>query len=283
MRVTGVVHTKNEERNIERALRSLAQVCDEILVADMQSTDRTVAIASSLGARIISVPEYGFAEPAYNEALAAVETEWVLRIDADEIVPAALADELRRIVDADSADVVSIGRANVLFGHRMIGTGWAPDDDRHFFLFKNGSLPPHLEEQGVHSLHEPLPGARVASIGASEGMWILHFNYVDWSHFVEKLNRYTSLEAEYLTRQGRSYSLGALLRGFVREIVRRGIQGKCWRDGWTGFALVWMQMTYHLLVYVKSRTRRRVGDRDEILRAYDATAGIFIGDAHWHS
>lgn len=270
--ITGIVHTKNEERNIRRALLSLAPVCDELLVVDMQSTDRTREIAESLGAKVLSVPDYGYVEPAIREAWEHVTTDWILRIDADEVVPPALGREYRRIADAAEVDLVSNGRLNFMFGERVNGVGWSAEDDRHFFFFRRGSLDLG-DANRIHNLPRPAAGAKVQRLECSEELCVWHFSYTDWSQFVTKINRYTSVEADELGEVGVSgRGFLRLLVALLREFGNRFVKGAAWRDGLTGLLLVWMMLTYRVLSFAKARQLHRVGDVDAIERIYDDLA-----------
>lgn len=269
--ITGIVHTKNEERNIRRALLSLVPVCDELLVVDMQSIDRTREIAASMGARVLSVPDYGYVEPAILEAWEHVTTDWILRIDADEVVPAQLARAFRDVAERDSADLVSSGRLNFMFGERIKGVGWSPEDDRHYFFFKKGCL--DLGDAAkIHNLPRPAVGARVEVLSSSEDLCVWHFGYTDWTQFVSKINRYTSVEATHLEKAASSSGLVRLLLAMLRELGGRFLKGAAWRDGVNGWVLVWMMLTYRVLAYAKARQVELVGDAGAIESRYDQLA-----------
>lgn len=105
MTLTVVILTKNEARHIRRAIESVAAVADQILVVDSGSTDGTVALAEELGAKVIHNPWRNYATQ-FNFALDHLSdgTDWVLRLDADEIVSPELAEEISaRLGGLDSA------------------------------------------------------------------------------------------------------------------------------------------------------------------------------------
>ena len=79
-----IIHTKNEERNIKDCILSAKRIVDEIIVADMASTDKTLKIAKSLGALILELPAVGFVDNFRNLAIAKAKFEWILNFDADE-------------------------------------------------------------------------------------------------------------------------------------------------------------------------------------------------------
>ena len=100
MKISATIITYNEERNIARAIESL-RCCDEIVVLDSNSSDRTVEIAEKLGARVIENPWPGYAAQK-NFAAAQASHDWILSLDADE----ALSEMLE-------AEIWQIGRAHV--------------------------------------------------------------------------------------------------------------------------------------------------------------------------
>lgn len=269
--ITGIVHTKNEERNLRRALRSLAPVCDEMLVVDMQSTDRTLEIAESMGARVLSVPDYGYVEPAILQAWQHVTTDWILRIDADEVVPRRLGAELKRIAGDDAADLVSNGRLNFLIGERVHDLGWGKKRDRHYFFFKRGHLDLG-EPDRIHNLPRASAGSRVELMPLDDDLCVWHFSYTDWSNFVTKMDRYTTVEAELLRPVGGLRGVFALLMAIARELAVRGVRGQAQRDGYRGFVLLWLMLTYRILAWAKARQFAEIGDREAIERAYDELA-----------
>lgn len=188
--ITGIVHTRNEERNLPDALRSLGWV-DQLIVVDMESSDRTIEVAESFEARVLQVPNMGYVLPARNAGVRAVETEWIFTLDADERVQEPLARILDQITREDIADVVQVHWRLWIAGRFIEASGW--QDNWHTRFFRKGFV-----EYGtrVHSLPE-LKG-RVTRVPYSPQTSLIHFNYDDLTHFVTKLNRYTDREAEAL-------------------------------------------------------------------------------------
>src|SRR5512142_1439943 len=129
-KVSVVINTLNEESNLPYCLRSVAPWASDIVVVDMHSTDDTRKIAERYGARVFLHEPLGFADPARAFAVSKATHDWILVLDADELVSVALHDELLRIASADEADVVKIPRRNYMFGAPLADTGWAPARDR---------------------------------------------------------------------------------------------------------------------------------------------------------
>ncbi len=123
--LTAVILTKNEEGYLKDCLESLSW-CDQVLVLDCFSTDRTVEIARQHGARIAVRPFVNFADQR-NAAIEMVKTEWIFFVDADERVTPQLADEIRLAIENAEYDGWWIPRKNNLMGRWLEYGGFYPD------------------------------------------------------------------------------------------------------------------------------------------------------------
>lgn len=261
--ISAVINTLNEEKNLPLALRSVRPWVDEIVVVDMHSDDRTVDIARDFGAKVFFHERRDFADPARAFALEQACGDWILILDADEIIPLPLSSVLLRTAQSNSADVVSIPRLNYLLGAPLMHTHWGPDQDLHFRFFKKGCL---RATSTVHKYLHPVPDSRVLKLKFEPGLAIVHFNYLDSEHFIERLNRYTSIEAQQAFERGeRVTPLGALARGGW-EFGSRYVKGRGWRDGWRGFYLSLYMSFYRMVTAAKLRELTALGDR-ELVRA----------------
>lgn len=272
--ISAVLNTLNEERRISYALRSVVGWVDEIVVVDMQSDDRTVEIARGYGARVIPHQRLAYADPARAFAVGEARSDWIIMLDADELVTPALAERLVAIATDGQHDVVWIPWVNYLLGRPLQYTGWGPTQDRHPRFFR----PSAMEFPGdIHAYLRPAPGARALELRYDGRACVVHFNYVDVAHFLEKLNRYTDVEADAALQNG---ATGRPLRGLgaaVREFVRRyGAQGG-WRDGWRGFYLSMLMAGYRFVVNAKIRERLENGNRQAVWDVYQREAERWLG------
>lgn len=124
-----VILTRDEERHVARAIGSVKDLADRILVVDSGSADRTTEIAESLGAQVRVNPWRNYATQ-FNWALSQLEadTEWVLRLDADETVTPDLRDQIARFLPIASVDVegINVGRRMTFLGRSMRHGGLFP-------------------------------------------------------------------------------------------------------------------------------------------------------------
>jgi glycosyltransferase involved in cell wall biosynthesis len=264
-RISAVVNTLNEEKNLPYALRSVRPWVDEIIVVDMHSTDRTAEIAVKFGAKVYFHEPTNFVEPARASAISRATGAWILVLDADEIIPEPLSRELRKIARGKpDVDAVRIPRLNYLLGAPLQHTGWAPRQDRQLRFFRHGCI------DATKTIHEPLrprAAGRSLDLPYREGYAIVHFNYVDTSHFLEKMNVYTTVEAQQATERGEAVTLLRSVAAAAKHFGVRYFKLNGWRDGWRGFYLSLFMAFYHLVKYAKMYEVMAVGKR-EVVESY---------------
>lgn len=274
-RISAVVNTLNEERALPFALRSVRPWVDEIIVADMHSDDRTVEIARTFGAIVHPHDRTGFVEPARAFAVSKATGDWILLLDADEVVPTALSRRLRAIAEEGACDVVRLPMANWLLGVRLEHTGWGPAQDPHERFFRRGSL--HLPEH-LHARLEPAPGARVLDLAHDADCALVHFNYFDSAHFLDKLNRYTTITAAAQQARGQRPSIVRALAGAARNFAVRYWRRGGWRDGWRGFHLSAFMAFYHLAYEAKLAELDAGVTRESSIARYRAEAERLLAE-----
>lgn len=263
--VSVVINTLNEERNLPFALRSVAGWAQEIVVCDMHSGDRTVEIAQAYGAKVCTFERMGFADPARAFAIGQAGCEWVLVLDADELIPEPLSQDVAALVASGGADAYRLPRLNYLLGVPLEQLGWGPDRDAQLRLFKKSAV--DVTSQ-IHSFFHPKPGARVETRRYAPGHAIVHFNYVDLSHFIEKLNRYASIEAQQAFARGERASFRKAVVSAGREWAARWVRNQGWRAGWRGVYLTAMMSMYRLATYGKLTELQTGNSHDEVLARY---------------
>lgn len=273
MKITTVINTYNEERNIKRCLDSVKDFADEIIVVDMHSSDGTVEIAKKFKAKIFFHEYTRFVEPARNFALSKASGDWILLIDADEELNSSLADQLKRIVVEGKADYVEIPRKNMIFEKWINHSNWWPDYLVRFF--KNGKVgfsekihvPPRTEGQGLR-------------LEATEANAIVHRNYQSISQFIERLNRYTDIQSDELLKSGYKFDWKDLIVKPSNEFFSRFFAGEGYKDGIHGLALSSLQTFSELVLYLKIWEKE--GFKQEDLKNYNRIALKSVNDyIHW--
>ncbi len=243
-KISVVINTFNEEKNISNAIKSV-QWADEIIVCDMYSDDETGVIAKKLGAKILFHKRTGFVEPARNFAISRAEGDWILVLDADEEIPDSLADKLKEVAHQDSVvTFVEIPRQNIIFGKVMKASLWWPD--YHIRFFKKDKV---TWSSKIHSKPKTEgQGLRLAEI---ERFAITHNHYESISQYISRMDRYTSVQAKELRDSGYKFEWRDLISKPISEFLSRFFAGRGFEDGIHGLALSFLQSFSHFVMYLK--------------------------------
>lgn len=238
--LSAVLIVLNEEAYLTECLASLQGLAGEIVVLDGGSTDRTVAIAESHGARVQHRPFDDFGRQK-QAALDLAMGEWVLSIDADERVTPALADEIRRVVaDPTSVEGYLIRRDLVYMGTRLRWGGTQND----WVLRLARRTAARFTDAPVHE--------RLVVEGREERLAapMTHLKYRTLAEHVATIDHYTTMMARDRHAQGRRFSMLHVFRIpaelWTRLVLRLGIL-----DGRLGVIHAAMAAFYTFLKYAK--------------------------------
>lgn len=239
--VSAIVVCFNEEKNIRDCLKSL-RWCDEIVVVDSFSTDRTVEFCREYTDRVIQRPWAGYRDQkafAHSQAT----QQWVILVDSDERVTPALRDEIQRALQDDAGRHMGYSLPRLVFylGRWWRRGGWYPDYDVRLFRRDKarwGGSDPHekiLVAGSVRRLEHPLH----------------HFSYRNIDDHMERINRFTTISSRELRKEGGRWRLlDALLRPAYRffrsYILKRGFM-----EGFAGFYVAVSAAVYVFLKYAK--------------------------------
>jgi glycosyltransferase involved in cell wall biosynthesis len=242
MKITATIITLNEERNIARAIESL-RCCDEILILDSGSTDRTVELAQNLGARVIEAGWRGYSGQK-NWAAEQASHDWIFSLDADEALSEALEAEIWTLKKTGPRfDGYTMPRMARYLGKWILHSGWYPD--RKIRLYDRGKA-----LWVGDFVHESVQvNGRVGELKNA----ILHFTCESLSEHVKTMERYTTLAAQEIA--GRKIPVPywrivveppwTFLRSFVFQLG--------FLDGREGLTIAYMAAFYTFLKYAKAR------------------------------
>jgi glycosyltransferase involved in cell wall biosynthesis len=118
-KISAFIITKNEENKIEKTLKNIKSLVNDIVIVDGYSTDKTCAIAKKYGARIIKSKFSGF-DKEKNKGIAACRNEWILDIDADEILYPETIEEIKKILENPKCDAYYIYRDEFFLGKKIM-------------------------------------------------------------------------------------------------------------------------------------------------------------------
>lgn len=243
-KISVVINTWNEEKNIERAMKSV-KWADEVVVCDMYSDDKTVEIVKKLGAKVVYHKKTNYVEPARNFAISKATGDWILVLDADEEIPDGLAKALKEIVSkTHQIDFVEIPRKNIIFGKWMKASMWWPDYNIRFF--KKGKV---TWQDEIHS--KPKVEGEKLTFEENEEWALVHHHYDNIAQFVERMNRYSTVQAQELRKQGVKFEWADLIKKPLGEFLSRYFANRGFEDGLHGLSLSLLQSFSFLLVYLK--------------------------------
>jgi glycosyltransferase involved in cell wall biosynthesis len=242
MKISATIITLDEERNIARAMESL-RCCDEIVVVDSGSIDRTAEIADKLGARVIESPWGGYANQK-NLAAEKACNDWILSIDADEALSEALEAEIWHIKkNGPVYDAYTMPRLAQYLGRWILHSGWYPD--RKVRLYHRAKA--RWVGDYVHETVQV-----TGTIGHLESD-LLHFTCNSLSEHLKTLDRYTTLAAEQLVAQKANIGWSKLIVDPMWTFFRTYVVQQGFRDGLEGLTIAQMASFYNFVKYAKAR------------------------------
>jgi len=222
---------RDEERTIAKVLAAAAPIADEIVFLDSGSRDRTPEIAQSCGVRFCHQDWLGYAEQK-NKAIDLATGEWILSLDADEVLTPALIEEIRALMrHGVPNDVAGFRIPRVLYiGEAPVrGGGFYPDAQLRLIRKDRGRFQPRMVHESIKVDGE------VRQLNHD----MLHYAYMDVAQFADTMDHYAKLSAQHFSQTGHSWWQASRLAEFMkpawaffyRQIVRGGIflGPLCWK------------------------------------------------------
>lgn len=225
--LTAVIITKDEASNIARCLNALREVAEELLVIDSGSKDDTVEIARQLGARVVTTEWKGYAQTKnFGNDLAS--NDWILSIDADEVISPALAAEILSL-KLTQGKAYRFNRLNNFFGQWIKYSGWFPDWKIRIFDRRNAYW------VGEY-VHEKLKFSESIRIQKLEGL-LYHYSYQSHEDHWNRIELYSALSAAELFAKGAKPTWLKQKGGPVFRFVKTFILQKGFLDGKAGWTI----------------------------------------------
>jgi len=274
MQISVLILTLNEERNLPACLAALGSI-DDVHIVDSGSTDQTVAIAQRAGAQVLYRSFDNFASQRnFGLENCEFQHEWVLHLDADELLTNEIRSEIDALPDTQSVDAYRVASKTMFFGRWLRRSGMYPT-----YQVRLGNRERLRFQQVGHGQRETTPPERIGMLREP----YLHYSFssglANW--FVKHV-RYAAGEADFyiLLRQGKSQDAGGaiaqrrlkalsrrlplFLRPFLRLIYVLILRGGA-LDGWRGFLYAAMLSIYEamiaVLVYERLLTGRGLSNR----------------------
>lgn len=279
-----VLATRNEEENIERCLKSVKSIADEIIIFDEYSTDSTCQIAEKLGAKVYLEKHHDIFHITKQKALEKAKGEWILQLDADEVVTPELLEDIGKVVSGqpvtrnpqtdklfhrhqqlieqrdgkigkDTGQIVGyfIPRRNMFLGKPLIHAGVYPDGVIR--LVKNG-----YAKFPCKSVHEQIE--LDGEVGWLNGD-LLHYDSPTLKRYLSRLNRYTDLHAQELNKAKLAKNAYSFLLFTIHKplvtFLSLYIRHRGFLDGVNGFLWSFFSALHYPITYFKYVTSRVKG------------------------
>ena len=225
-KLSAVIITFNEERNIQRCIESLLPVADEIIVVDSFSTDRTEEICKLYSIKFFQNVFEGHIEQK-NIALLKANHDWILSIDADEALSETLQKAIKKSLEAPQFDAFAMNRLTNYCGKWVKYCGWYPDTKVR--LVKKNKA--HWTGTNPHDKLELKDKSQVGSLQGD----LLHYSYYTKEDHFKQIEYFGSISAKELFLKGKKISLFLLYLKVVNQFFKSFFVKLGFLDGKTGW------------------------------------------------
>jgi len=245
--VSAVIITLNAAKQLEACLQSLS-FCDEIVVVDSGSTDETIALADRYQAKVVKQAWLGFGKQK-QFAVKQAKHDWVLCIDSDERVTTELRNSIENVLQQPQAQIYRMPRSNKFMGRFLkYGEGY-PDWSTRLFNRQSAQW----SDDPVHE--KVLCQSAVASLDGD----LLHESGEDISLYLQKQNRYTSIQAQQLFENGKQAGIVQLLLSPLFRFLRFYLFKRGFMDGLPGLVHILIGCFNSFCKYAKLMELNRTG------------------------
>lgn len=261
-KISVVISAYNEEKKIRRCLESI-KWADEIIFVDNTSQDETPKIAAKYTNKVYIRPNNKMLNLNKNYGISKAEGDWVLYLDADEVVTPELRTEIQEVLKNPKPEISGywISRRNIIFGKWIRHGIWWPD--KQLRLFRAGSA----KYPGVH-VHEYIKcNGPTSELTASMD----HYNYETINQYLSKFsNIYADNEVENLLASGYIYRWSDALKFPVSDFVKIYFAQHGYRDGLHGLVLALLQSFSSFVVFAKLWEKHQFPETEVPLEAVAA-------------
>jgi glycosyltransferase involved in cell wall biosynthesis len=242
--ISAVVNTCNEERYIRQCLEHL-KWADEIIIVDMYSTDKTVEICRYYTNKIYFHERTISVLYARNFAISKANGDWILVVDPDEVIPETLAKQITELINSNPNFVAIAFPWKTIFWGKWLKYSYPVE--WHTRCFKKGYV---SYSPRVHS--QPIIKGKVYSLPQEDKFCVIHYVLDETSGFIEKMNRYTTDEANHMhDDDGIRFRTLDLIKKPLVEFINRYFRRKGYKEGIEGFIFSVLMSIYRFITYTK--------------------------------
>jgi len=248
MNLSVTIITYNEAKNIERCIQSVKAITDDVVIIDSFSTDDTTAIAKQLGANVFNHSFNGYGE-SKNLANEKAKNDWILSIDADEVLDEKLVNSILNLKDKlNNTTVYEFSRLNNYCGKWIRFGAWRSDNKMR--IFDKTTVKWNLAE-----VHENLLIPENFVVQKLQGK-LLHYSYASVASHLNKIEKYSALGAEEAFKKGKHASFIKIYLSPIFRFLRDYMLMLGFLDGKYGFVIASLTAKEVYLKYVKLKKLR---------------------------
>jgi len=241
-----VIITYNEERNLARCLESVREIADEVVIADSNSTDKTLEIAKQYNAAVFQKAFIGYGQQK-NFATKQASNDWVLSLDADEALTPELLNSIREWKQREPGFIVyQFARITNYCGKWIRHCGWYPDKQTRLYNRIKGAW----IEREVHEYWQAEDQAQKKGLLKGD---LLHYSFTTISEHVKKIEKYSELAARDAVARGKSASLLKVLVSPQWHFFSEFFLKLGFLDGYCGYIICRLSAYAALIKYSKIR------------------------------
>lgn len=248
-----VIITLNEERNIGRAIDSVLEIANEIIVLDSFSKDKTAEICQQKGVKFVQRKWQGYAETK-NYANALAENDWIFSLDADEAVDEALRAEIVQCKKQGFNGAYTVNRLTNYCGQWIKHSTWYPDWKVRIFNRNEARW------QGEF-VHEELLFKQTPAIKELNGH-LHHYSYYTYKEHRSRADKYSVLTAQKLYAAGKNVGPFRPFISGIGRFVTMFILKLGFLDGWKGFKIAQISAQSNVVKYKELIRLNKKNDKD---------------------
>ena len=268
-KLTVLIPCKNELANIRPCIESAKLIADEVLVADSGSTDGTLEMIAEIGGCRVIEREYIHSGDFKNWAIPQAAHQWVFILDADERITPELADEIRALLQGEpKCDGYWVRRDNYFLGHLIRHSGWGTVKVLRLFRRDQGRYVGETDHASI-----VLAKGEVGLLHSR----LRHYTFWTYDQYLNKLDRYSIVQARVWHRQGRRPSLLRLVLTGPWRFIRSYIFQWGFLDGPAGFQVCMLHGIYSFLKQARLwelHCAFRQPDPEEAINASQQSPGL---------
>lgn len=242
MKISVAIITKNEEEMLGQTLSAIQDLADEIVIVDSLSTDKTKEIALKFGARFFEKEWQGFSAQK-NYLIDQCKGEWILLIDADEVLSLDLIEETKKAINSNTYEIYEFLFHSYCYGKLVKHGGWSG-----FYkirLFRRG-----VTRFGSERVHEKFVYDETIQLGRLKSP-LQHYTYLSMDETIDKMNSYSTASSLDAFSKGKKSSIAKIIFSPLLMFLKAYVLKGGILDGFRGFVLAIVNAIYHFLKYSK--------------------------------